>query len=271
MARLYEYADSSDKTGYFLRGGTGDSNYTMWATDLGKRLFDRLDYEPGIVNEERGPRIPSQLQWAMYDVGLLKTGDTEPSGAGFDGELDIEDAEITEEMMTNLEEFVFGESADRKEIRKLADILDINPEGDSGDTIWDLSESEGQSIASIFETKIEEAIRTKDEPDWNITVRHTPEIPGPEGTTSFHINVEHPKDKDEVYTHQMYYIADEKSDTPGLTTMTKAPVDESCRVRIDKQRGRVLEAMSHVPRLAGVYAGNPTEEVTCIILEEVLD
>lgn len=271
MARLYEYAASNDKTGYFLRGGTGDRNYTMRATDLGKRLFDWLDYEPGMVNRERGPRIPSQLQWAMYDVGLLQTGDNEPSGAGFEGEFEVEGDEITEEMMANLEKFVLREDADRKEIRGLADILDIEPGEDSENGIWELSEFEGQSITSIFETKIEEMICTDDEPDWNIKVRHTPEIPGPEGTTTFHVDVEHPEDEVEVYTHQMYYVADENTDTPGLATMTKAPVDESRRVRIDKQRGRVLEAMSHVPQLAGVYAGSPTEEVTCIILDEVLD
>jgi len=271
MARLYEYADSNEKTGYFLRGGTSGSNYTMRVNDLGKQLFDRLDYEPGIVNKERGPQIPSQLQWAMYDVGLLKTGENEPSGEGFDGELEVEDAEITEEMMAKLKEFVLSEDTDRAEIRKLADILDIEPEADSEHAIWELSEFEGQGLVSIFESAIEETICTEDAPDWKITVRHTPEIPGPEGTTTFHVDVEHPTDEDEIYTHQMYYVADEASDTPGLATMTKAPVDESRRVQIDRQRGRVLEAMTHVPRVAGVYTGNSTEEVTCIILDEVLD
>lgn len=271
MARLYEYADSNEKTGYFLRGGTSGSNYTMRATDLGKRLFDRLDYEPGIVNRERGPRIPSQLQWAMYDVGLLKTGENEPSGAGFDGDLGVEDAEITVEMMAKIEEFVHFEDPDRTEIRELADILDIEPESDLEDAIWELSKFEGQGLVSIFESAIEERICTEDAPDWSITVRHTPEIPGLEGTTTFHVDVEHPTDGDEIYTHQMYYVADGASDTPGLATMTKAPVNESRRVQIDRQRGGVLEAMTYVPQLAGVYAGDPTEEVTCIILDEVLD
>lgn len=271
MARLYKYADSNEKTGYFLRGGTSGSNYTMGATDLGKQLFDRLNYEPGIVNKERGPRIPSQLQWAMYDVGLLETGENEPAGSGFDGELNVEGAEITEEILAKLEEFVRSEDTDRAEIQELADILDIDPETNSENAIWELSKFEGQGLENLFETKMNEVLCTEDAPDWNIAVRHTPEIPGPEGTTTFHVDVEHPTDEDEVYTHQMYYVADNGSDTPGLATMTKAPVDESRRVRIDRQRGRVLEAMTHVPQLAGVYAGEPTEEVTCIILNEVLD
>ncbi|MFC7230539.1 hypothetical protein ACFQMM_02565 [Saliphagus sp. GCM10025308] len=271
MARLYQYAASNTKSGYFLYGGSSEGNYTMRATDMGKRLFDRLAYDPGIINVERGPRIPSQLQWAMYDVGLLKTGDSEPSGAGIDGDLDAEDAEITEEMIAQLEEFVLGEDSDREEIQKLAEILDIDPKGDSPTPIWELSKFEGQGIVSMFESKLDELICTEDVPDWDIDVRHTPEIPGPEGTTTFYVDIEHPEDKDEVYTHQMYYVADENSDTPGLATMTKLPVDVNRRVRIDRQRGRILEAMSHVPRLVSIYAGNPTEELNCIILEEVLD
>lgn len=271
MARLYEYAASNTKSGYFLYGGSSEGNYTMRATDLGRRLFDRLDYDPGIINVERGPRIPSQLQWAMYDVGLLKTGDSEPSGAGIDGHFDVGDAEITEEMIAQLKEFVLGEDSDREEIQELAEILDVDPNDDSFNPIWELSKFEGQGIVNIFESELDELICTENAPDWDIDVRHTPEIPGPEGTTTFHVDVEHPEDRDEVYTHQMYYVADENSDTPGLATMTKVPVDVDRRVRIDRQRGRVLEAMSHVPRLAGIYAGDPTVELDCIILEEVLD
>lgn len=271
MARLYEYAASNDNSGYFLRGGSSDGNYTMRTTDLGRRLFDRLDYDPGIVNKERGPRIPSQLQWVMYDVGLLKTGGSEPSGAGIDGKFDAENAEITEEMIAKLEEFILGEDSDREEIQRFAEILDIDPKDDSLTPIWELSKSEGQGIVNIFESKLDEIVCTKDAPNWDIDVRYTPEIPGPEGTTTFHVDIEHPKDGDEVYTHQIYYVADENLDTPGLATMTKVPVDVNRRVRIDWQRGRVLEAMSHVPRLAGIYAGDPTVELNCIILEEVLD
>jgi len=271
MARLYEYADSSEKTGYFLRGATGSSNYTMSATELGKQLFERLEYSPGTVNIERGPQIPSQLQWAMYNVGLLETGGNEPSSADFDGTFDVDNSEITEKILVKLEEFVLSEGANRVEIKELADILDIETEVPSQEGIWELSKSEGQQVASMFEKKLESTICTENTPDWNITVRHTPEIPGPEGTTSFDVDVEHPTDEYEMYTHQMYYVADYVSDTPGISTMTKTPVDGSRRVRIDRQQGRILEAMSHVPQVAGKYAGDPTQKVTCIVLEKVLD
>ena len=184
MAKLYQYADSNDKSGYFLRGGSSDDNYTMRATDLGKRLFDRLDYDPGIVNKQRGPRIPSQLQWAMYDVGLLKTGDSEPSGAGIDGQLDVEDAEITEEMMAELEEFVLSEDSDRREVQELAEILDIDPDQGTREPIWEISDEEGRGIANIFETKLEEEICTEDVPDWDISGRTSRSFPGKGGLSS---------------------------------------------------------------------------------------
>lgn len=271
MARLYEYADSNQKTGYFLRGGTNGGNYTMSVTKLGEQLFDQLDYNPGTVNVERGPRIPSQLQWAMYNVGLLETGENDPSGTGFDDKFDVGDSEITEELLVKLEEFILSEGTDHTKIKELADILDIKAETTSEKGIWELSKFEGQKIVSMFEKKFEKTICTENAPDWNITVRHTPSIPGTEDTTTFHVDIEHPTEEDEIYTHQMYYVADDVSDTPGISTMTKAPVDDSRRVRIDRQRGRVLEAMSHVPYLAGEYTGHSMQDITCIILEEVLD
>lgn len=271
MARLYRYTDSNQKTGYFLRGGTNGGNYTMSVTKLGEQLFDRLDYNPGIVNVERGPQIPSQLQWAMYNVGLLETGENDSSGTGFDGKFEVGDSEITEEILVKLEEFILSEGTAHTEIKELADILDIEADTTSKKGIWKLSKFEGQKIESMFEKKFEKTICTENAPDWNITVRHTPGIPGTEGTTTFHVDVEHPTEKDEIYTHQMYYVADDVSDMPVISTMTKAPVDDSRRVRIDRQRGRVLEAMSHIPHLAGECAGHPVQEVTCTILEEVLD
>jgi hypothetical protein len=206
----------------------------------------------------------------MYDVGLLKTGDSELSGDGIDEKFDVEDTEITEEMIVQLEEFVLSEDSNREEIQKLAEILDIDPKDDPT-AIWEISKFQGQRIVSMFESKLDELICTEDVPDWDIHVRHTPEIPGPEGTTTFHIDVEHPTDPTEIYEHQIYYVADDYSDTPGLTSMARSTVDSSRRIRIDRQRGRVLEAMSHVPHLAGVYAGDPTESVDSIILEGMSD
>jgi hypothetical protein len=271
MARLYKYADSSDESGYFLRGGSADGNYTMGATDLGKQLLDRLGFEPGIVNRKRGPRVGSDLQWAMYEVGLLETGDSDPSGAGVDGEIDVEKAEITDEMMAELEEFVLGDHSDRSEVRSLAEIFGIDVNDDSPTPIWEITESKGESVANAFRILLVQRLCTEDAPEWNITVRHTPEIPGSDGTTTFNADIEHPSEENEVYTHEMYYVADEYSDTPGVATMTKAPVDADRRIRIDRQRGCVLELMSHVPQLLNVYGGDPTQKMNFVILEGVLE
>jgi hypothetical protein len=244
----------------------------MSATKLGEKLFRQLDYNPGIVNVERGPRIPSQLQWAIYNAGLLETGENEPSGTGFDGKFDIDDSEVTEEILIKLEDFILSEGTDHAEIRELADIFDIKAEATWKKDIWELSKSERQSIASMFETRLEETICTENTPNWNITVRHLQGLFGQEHSmTAFKIVVEHPTEEFEVYQHIIQYVGDDVSDTPSISTMTKAPVDDSRRVRIDRQRGRVLKSMSHVPQLAGVYPGDPTQEVICTISEGMLD
>jgi hypothetical protein len=206
----------------------------------------------------------------MYEVGLLETGDSEPSGAGIDGELSVSDKGITEEMMAKLADFVLNEADDNKQIREFGEILDIDMK-ETRTPIWELSEKEGQEIADIFETGLKELICTEDAPNWDIKVKHTPEIPGIKHTTSFHVNIKHPKQEDEIYVYEIYYCADSDSDSSGVTTKTKKPVDTSNRVRIDRQRGRVLEVMSRVPELTGLYAGDPAGSVNCIILEEVLD
>ena len=83
------------------------------------------------------------------------------------------------------------------------------------------------------------------------------------------MDVIHPTDSDEVYGYQMFYSA--KTDTGGVTTLTKESVDFEHRVRIDRHRGRILEAMSEVPRLVDYYIGEPSEELQFITLEEVMN
>lgn len=266
MARLYEYADSNDKSGYFLRGASEDSNYTMRATDLGKRLFDRLDYDPGIVNRERGPRIPAQLQWAMYEVGLLKTGDSDPSGAGFDGELDVEGAELTDDIIAELENFVWGENSDRDEIQEFADILDI--EIDNPRTpIWEISESAAQSLTSVYETALAEYLCTEDAPELDVSVTFESELSRGDFLI-FGVDV---VPKSEEYKAHYYQISYRKEGENAVTTVTRDAVDLQERVRIDRQRGRILQAMSEVPHLVDYSIGNPGENLSLVTVEGDLE
>jgi cold shock CspA family protein/O-acetyl-ADP-ribose deacetylase (regulator of RNase III) len=67
MARLYQYATSSDKSGYFLRGWTPNTgNTTIQVTSVAADIFDWLNLQPE-------DRIPNDLLYAMLDTGLVYT------------------------------------------------------------------------------------------------------------------------------------------------------------------------------------------------------
>lgn len=78
MARLYAYADSNDKSGYVLRDGSDEGNVPFHVAPPAERLFDKLGFEPGAVDQQRDPRLPNQSQWALYEVGRIYTGGSDP-------------------------------------------------------------------------------------------------------------------------------------------------------------------------------------------------
>lgn len=267
MGRLYEYSDSNEKDGYFVRGGTKNNNYTMRATALGKRLFDRLGYEPGIVNKERGPRIPSQLQWAMYDAGLLTTGGNKPSGTGFDGDLDIENTELTEDQIEELEMFVLDEGADNEVVQELADMLDIEVEKASRTPIWNLDESARADLESVYETKITEELDLDKRDGVEIVVTYESDL-SREDLVIFGIDIIAEQDGMKDHYYQMLY---DRESSNSVNTVTRGDVRLEERVVIDRQRGTVLEAMSEVPLLTGLEIGNPGEDLNILTLEGDLE
>lgn len=74
MANLYEYAESNDKTGYFLKGLSNTSGYyNLQTTPIAEQLFDHMGYTPGRVNYTEGDHVPGELTWRMYQANLLTT------------------------------------------------------------------------------------------------------------------------------------------------------------------------------------------------------
>lgn len=66
MARLHRYVPSADKSGYYLRGRSPESNTTFQTGRAATLLVDWLDID-------LGDRIPDDLLWKMYDSGLVWT------------------------------------------------------------------------------------------------------------------------------------------------------------------------------------------------------
>jgi hypothetical protein len=123
MARLYQYADSNDDSGYFVIGDSG--NATFQVKPIAKRLLDKLEYDPPIKTEQQGPRVPSELHWLLFDIGWMFTGDNE--AGEFETEevpdqLDVDNS-LTEEMVNDIRQF--AENRKGEGIQELVERLDL--------------------------------------------------------------------------------------------------------------------------------------------------
>lgn len=124
MARLYRYADSNDKSGYFIIGDNG--NATFQVKPIAKRLLDRLEYHPPTKTERQGPQIPSKLHWLLFDTGWVFTGDSE---SGTPESHDVPDQpeaaeSLTDEMVEKIRRFAEDRGGD--DAQELIDRLDLN-------------------------------------------------------------------------------------------------------------------------------------------------
>lgn len=133
MPTLNQYAESSDKSGTYIRANVGgDTPITLQVSALADRLFRLLDYTP---QEE----LPSKLVWNMYDVGLVYTLNSLTSlqetnsannPSGFLEQLDLDSslsAEEQDEIVRQLKEY---EGPDPEKVQELIDRLqgpDTNP------------------------------------------------------------------------------------------------------------------------------------------------
>ena len=121
--------------------------------------------------------------------------------------------------------------------------------------IWDLTESEGEIVAERLEEEITRLISSENVPDWDISVIFQPEVPWKEGTERiFRVGIRRSNTGKGRYRYQIYYSLDD-NEGGGINTITQQSMTEKRRVRIDRQRGRILEAMSKVPKRLGIYIG----------------
>jgi hypothetical protein len=124
MARLYRYSDSSEKSGYYIIGDSG--NATFQVEPVAQRLFKELGYCPPVKTEQQGPRVPSKLQWLLFDIGWIFTGETD-AGSLEHSEVSpqLESAEaLTDEMINEIRQFV--EERGGSGVQELAARLDLD-------------------------------------------------------------------------------------------------------------------------------------------------
>lgn len=123
MARLYRYAESNEKSGYFLRGISESGNTTFQVTHLGEQLFDYLEFQPGVVNTTTGPQIPPDLMWIMYDAGLIFTENDDRSNNSMESRFTATGEELNSDLESSIQSFLSEASANRQEIRRLQSSL----------------------------------------------------------------------------------------------------------------------------------------------------
>ena len=126
MSRLYKYAISNDKTGYYIIGDNG--NATFQCEPIVERLFDTLDYNPPIKTEGQGPQIPTTLHWNLFDLEWIYTGEHVATPITPDELSDkIESGRsLTDEMVAQIKEF--ADQIGNKEAQELAERFDFADE-----------------------------------------------------------------------------------------------------------------------------------------------
>lgn len=124
MARLYRYADSNKKSGYYIIGDSG--NATFQVEPVAQSLFKELGYHPPVKTEQQGPRVPSKLQWLLFDIGWIFTGETDAGSLEHrEVSSQLESAEVlTDEMTNEIRKFV--EERRGKDVQELATRLDLD-------------------------------------------------------------------------------------------------------------------------------------------------
>lgn len=103
MPTLNRYADSNEKSGYYVRANVGGSNpVTLQTTNTSERILRDNGYSDGST-------VPTKLVWSMYDVDLLRTESsisTSTPSHSFESLSDaMTDSRLTESTRENLIEY----------------------------------------------------------------------------------------------------------------------------------------------------------------------
>lgn len=70
MSTLKEYTDTSKKSGFYILANVGRSHpITLQVTDIGAQILQKAGYQPE-------DKVPNNIVWPMYDVGILYTNET---------------------------------------------------------------------------------------------------------------------------------------------------------------------------------------------------
>ena len=268
MARLYKYKQSSEQSGYFLRGRSEDRNTTFQVSPLAERLFDQLDYEPGIVHERQGPRLPGRLQWALYEVGLISTGDGEESQTDeFEYTLDEDDVEVelTDEMVDTIASFI-DSGSNRDAVEELGELLDVETQTSTPAAMWRLSESKAGGVEDYVREYLKACFNPQKESDWFVGVEYSQETFDEVRKGVLEINVQHWDEDDEKYLHILYFCPEHGFER--IATACVSTVDWNKRSQLEQHRENIIEAVIDMADEVDVDIGQPTADIDLLTHEQ---
>lgn len=265
MTRLYQYAPSNQKTGYFLRGATENGHSTFQVTPLAAALFDRLEYRPGTVNQEQGPRIANKLLWGLYEIGLVYTeGQEGPTSITNSMEFDLNEvgAKITDTDLDGIQAFIAENTNEQDKLAHLAKLLDLNYENEAGTTLWHSSDSRLEAITNNLESNITERIKTGNVQDWIVTIDFSNLSHDGTDKTGFGVRIKHIGDVKQQYYHAIYIC--EAHGIEKIATATNADITWQTRKRIEQHRSEIFEAFIDTAETFDFPIGNPTAEMNLL-------
>jgi hypothetical protein len=267
VSRLYQYADSNSKTGLFLLDGYKGRNTTFQVSSTGEELFRHLDYEPGIRNHERGPRIPDELHWGLFEVGWVYTNEsdvTPPTNDAGDIIIEDEEVELTPEMAAELVSFLQNVDEEADKTEELSEILDLSSAA-SAPFIWNVSQSRCQDIAEKVGESVTAALNQSSSGKWTAKgVLGTKSEFDDESGEKAVIEARLINQSDPIgrYHNIAYFCPEHGFET--IATVTDRQLDWDNRIALEQQRQHLLESIISVARSEAVDIGDPGADVRLV-------
>lgn len=270
MSRLYQYADSNDKSGLFLLDGYKGRNTTFQVSPTAEKLLQSLDYEPGIRNRNRGPRIPDELHWGLFEIGWVYTnesGVTPPTNEAGEIVVEADSVEITEEIANSLKSFFEETEAADEDIEELVATLnlDLSPSDTTSNkvttssqtTFCDIPDSRCEEIAEEVTKHFEKELNTE---EWDITYVSAGRINDETDQHQIIIKTVHQQGDEVQYFHKAIFYPENGLQT--VWTTANIQINWNQRAELENQRGQIIQSIISVTTSEHIDIGEPTSDLT---------
>lgn len=86
MPVLKKYADSNDKSGYYVHAPVSGASYPipLQTPEVTEEIYRELGYQPNTQGPDGGMNVPNELTWILYNVGLHWTEKSGPQSKSSD-------------------------------------------------------------------------------------------------------------------------------------------------------------------------------------------